>query len=29
MINYTGLAPNPKLGFVIDIKAVKATAGTI
>jgi hypothetical protein len=27
IINYTGLAANPRLGFVIDIKAIKAVAG--
>ena len=29
MINYTGLAANPKLAFILDIKGVKAVSGTM
>lgn len=29
MINYTGLAANPKLGFVIDVKGIKIISGNV
>ena len=29
MINYTGLAANPKLGFVIDVKGIKIISGNM